>query len=243
MYQSGAEGPPPVFRENGSPAYWYHVRVERSATSGIPKASPTVRTLPRDRSHEAVDVLVDAFRDYPVMRYVVGDAGDDYDRRLHLLIGVFVGRRVVHGHPILSVEQDGAVLGVATLTPPGDHGVTPPDFDARRDALWRELGESAKDRMEALVAVWERLTIPGPQWHLNMLGVRHAHAGRGLGRLLLDEVHRISRDDPGSAGVSLSTELTGNVHLYRHCGYELRHHERVAADLETWILFRPDDPA
>jgi hypothetical protein len=64
MYQSGAEGPPPVFRENASPAYWYHVRVERSATSGIPKASPTVRTLPRDRSHEAVDVLVDAFRDY-----------------------------------------------------------------------------------------------------------------------------------------------------------------------------------
>lgn len=198
-------------------------------------------TLHHDRSHEAVDVLADAFHDYPVMRYVIGVDGEDYDRRLRLLIGVFVGRRVAHGHPIVAVEQDGAALGVATLTPPGEHG-TPasPEFEARRDVLWRELGEAAKARMDALVAIWERLAIPGPQWHLNMLGVRGSHAGRGLGRRLLDEVHRISRDDPGSAGVSLSTELPSNVLLYEHCGYQVRHHERVTEDLETWILFRPD---
>ncbi|HEU5312115.1 MAG TPA: GNAT family N-acetyltransferase, partial [Candidatus Eisenbacteria bacterium] len=115
-----------------------------------------------------------------------------------------------------------------------------PEFEARREALWKELGEDAKARMEALIAVWERLSVPGPQWHLNMLGVRGSHAGRGLGRILLDEVHRMSKADPGSAGVSLSTELPSNVLLYQHCGYELRHHERVSDDLETWILFRPD---
>lgn len=201
-----------------------------------------VSTLPGTRAREAVETLADAFHDYPVMRYVIGNAGDDYDRRLDLLIGVFVGRRVAHGHPILAVEQESAVLGVATLTPPGEHGnPASAEFEARRDALWRELGEDAKARMEALVAVWERLSIPGPQWHLNMLGVRGPHAGRGLGRILMDEVHRISREDPGSAGVSLSTELPSNVLLYQHCGYEVRHHERVSEDLETWVLFRPDD--
>ncbi|HET9252825.1 MAG TPA: GNAT family N-acetyltransferase [Candidatus Eisenbacteria bacterium] len=200
-----------------------------------------VSALPAPRAQEAVETLADAFRDYPVMRYVIGNAGGDYDRRLDLLIGVFVGRRVAHGHPILAIEQEGVVLGVATLTPPGEHGTPPsPEFEARRDALWRELGEEAKARMEALVAVWERLTVPGPQWHLNMLGVRGSHAGRGLGRILMDEVHRISREDPGSTGVSLSTELPSNVLLYEHCGYEVRYHERVADDLETWILFRND---
>ena len=197
--------------------------------------------LPADRADEAVAVLVDAFHDYPVMRYEVGDAGADYDRRLHMLINLFVARRLDHGHPILVVEGGGAVLGVATLTPPGDPGPPSAEFDARHDALWFELGQDAKERMERLVEIWKRLSVPGPQYHLNMLGVRRTHAGRGVGRLLLDEVHRISREHPESTGVSLSTEDPKNVLLYEHCGYEVRFHERVSPALETWILFRPDD--
>ena len=201
----------------------------------------SVTNLDPGRS-DAVDVLFEAFHDYPVMRHVIGEAGDDYDRRLRLLIGFFVARRVEQRHPILAAGDGEAVLGIATLTPPGALGApASPEFDVRRERLWKELGTPAKERMDHLVAVWEGHTISGPQWHLNMLGVRRAHAGRGIGRVLLDEVHRISRDDPTSAGVSLSTELPSNVHLYEHCGYEVRHHVRVADDLETWILFRPDD--
>lgn len=198
--------------------------------------------LPAERANEAVDALVDAFHDYPVMRYVVGDAGQDYDRRLDLLIGVFVGRRVEQGDPILVVEQGGAVVGVATLTrPPGIPPSSSAELQPRVDALWRELGDDAKERMERLVEVWQRLSVPGPQYHLNMLGVRRTNAGQGLGRILLDEVHRISREHPDSTGVSLSTEDPKNVLLYEHCGYEVRFHERVSPALETWILFRPDD--
>ena len=205
------------------------------------KSELPITSLPASRAGAAVDVLVDAFHDYPVMRYVVGDAGDDYDRRLHRLIDLFVARRVDHGHPVLAVERDGAVVGVATLTLPGDPGPPSAEFDAQRDALWRELGQDAKERMERLVEIWQRLTIPGPQYHLNMLGVLRAHAGQGVGRILLDEVHRISREHPESTGVSLSTEDPKNVRLYEHCGYEVRFHERVSPALETWILFRPDD--
>ena len=198
--------------------------------------------MPPERAGEVVDALFDAFHDYPVMRYAVGDAGADYDRRLRQLIGVFVARRVDHGHPLLAVEEDGTVIGVATLTPPGDPGPPSAAFDARIEALWQDLGQDAKARMEYLVGIWKRLTVPGPQYHLNMLGVRRAHAGKGVGRILLDEVHRISRDHADSTGVSLSTEDPKNVPLYEHCGYEVRFHESVSPALETWILFRPDDP-
>lgn len=194
-----------------------------------------------DRADEVVDAFVDAFHDYPVMRYAVGDAGADYERRLRMLIGVFVARRFDHGHPVLAIEESGQIMGVATLTLPGEPGPPSAAFDARREALWLDLGQEAKGRMEALVAVWQRLSVPGPQYHLNMLGVRRARAGQGLGRILLDEVHRISREDPESTGVSLSTENPKNVLLYEHCGYEVRFHERVSPELETWILFRPDD--
>jgi GNAT superfamily N-acetyltransferase len=210
--------------------------------------NPTQRSaghVPREvsagRADEVVDALCDAFHDYPVMRYAVGDAGADYDRRLNMLIGVFVARRIDHGHPILAIEKNGKVAGVATLTPPGDPGPPSAAFDARIEALWQDIGQDARERMEHLVGIWKRLTVPGPQYHLNMLGVRHAHAGQGLGRILLDEVHRISREHPDSTGVSLSTEDPKNVLLYEHCGYEVRFHERVSPALETWILFRPDD--
>ena len=63
----------------------------------------------------------------------------------------------------------------------------------------------------------------------------------GLGRILLDAVHEMSRLDPHSPGVSLSTEVVRNVPLYQRCGYQITNHERVTDDLETWIFFRPND--
>ena len=216
-------------------------RVDDPSAATRPTAGHVPLELPAERADEAVEVLFDAFHDYPVMRYVVGDAGADYDRRLRMLIGVFVARRVDHAHPILAIEENGEVAGVATLTLPGDPGPPSAAFDARVEALWQDLGQDTKSRMERLVEVWKRLTVPGPQYHLNMLGVRRARAGQGLGRILLDEVHRISREHPDSTGVSLSTEDPKNVPLYEHCGYQVRFHERVAPALETWILFRPDD--
>jgi GNAT superfamily N-acetyltransferase len=205
-----------------------------------PQTVMRVVTWPHSRSDEAVSVLVDAFRSYPVMRFVIGNAGDDYERRLDMLIGHFVAGRLIRGNPILAIEDGGRAVAVATITPPGDQK-DPPALLERREALWAELGADTRARMEALVAVWERLAVPGPQYHLNMLGVRRSHAGRGLGRLLLDAVHQMSKDDPASAGVSLSTEDRKNVALYQHCGYEITSHEVVSPDLETWIFFRKDD--
>jgi len=207
----------------------------------VPGMSP-VLTCSADRVPEVVSTLCDAFHDYPVMRHIIGDAGQDYDRRLNLLIGFFVARRVQHDHPILGIEEDGRLVAVATLTPPGDHPETP-EFMARRETLWSELGADARARSEILIATWIRLEVPGPQYHLNMLGVRRSHAGRGLGRHLLDSVHEMSRLDPASTGISLSTEDPRNVPLYQHCGYQIRSHERVTDSLETWTFFRPNKVA
>lgn len=44
-------------------------------------ASPVIR-LSEARASEAVAVLCDAFHDYPVMRYILGAGGRDYERHL-----------------------------------------------------------------------------------------------------------------------------------------------------------------
>ena len=199
----------------------------------------TLVRVTADRVEEAVAVLCDAFHDYPVMRYILGYADPDYDRHLLALGGLFVSARALRGDPILVVEAGGRAAAAATITPPGDRE-PPPAFAERRDALWRELGPGPKERYESLGEVWKAFAIPEPQYHLNMIGVRRSHQGRGLARPLLDAVHEMSRLDPRSTGVSLTTEDPKNVALYRHFGYRVVGHTRVADALETWGFFRDE---
>ncbi len=63
--------------------------------------------------------------------------------------------------------------------------------------------------------------------------------GQGLARPLLEAAAAQSDDDPGSSGVSLTTELPRNLTLYQYFGYEIVGHARISSDLETWGLFRP----
>lgn len=197
-----------------------------------------VRLTPAN-TDDAVTVLCDAFHDYPVMRYVLGTHAD-YDARLRTLVGMFVGARYAKEEPVLAVRDGGAVVAVAIVTLPGDRPA-PEAFLVHREAVWRELGAAARERYEAFGAACGRFAFEAPHHHLNMIGVRRSHAGRGLARPLLEAVHTLAQEDPGSAGVSLSTENPRNLLLYEHFGYERLGHARVSDDLETWVFFRPAD--
>jgi len=200
----------------------------------------SVVRLPAERAGEAVAVLAEAFHDYPVMRYFLGDLGDRYDLYLSRMVAIFVSSRFLRGDPVFAIEESGRAVAIATTTSPGD-GTSPPEVQEARDALWREIDPGAKARSEALVEIWQRTALKVPQYHVNMLGVLRSHAGRGLGGRLFREVHELSRLDPGSTGVSLTTDDPKNVPFYQHCGYEIVAHDRVTDDFETWGFFRKDD--
>lgn len=184
-----------------------------------------------------IDVMADAFRDYPVMRYVVGPDGDVI-ARTRRLIELFVTRRQRRGGPMLGVVDPdaGSLAAAAILTLP----VEPPppdDLAPWVDSVWAELGPEAFDRYQHYAATWPVLE-PTPHHHLNMIGVRRAFAGRGLARRLLTTVADLADRDPGSSGVSLTTEVARNVSLYEHFGYHVVGHQQVAPDLETWGFVR-----
>lgn len=184
-----------------------------------------------------VDVMCSAFEDYPVMRWCLGDP-PDYAARLRELVGFFVQARVLRDEPMYGLrEADGQLSGAALLSWSGSTAA-PPALDAAREALWARLGAAARERYEAFGAVTRGFEAPEPHWHLNMIGVRRGLAGRGRGRRLLDRVHRHAAADPRARGVSLTTELAGNVALYEHVGYWVTGRARVAGAFESWGMFR-----
>jgi GNAT superfamily N-acetyltransferase len=204
-----------------------------------PTGRGAVEPLAANRAEEAVAVLCDAFGDYPVMRHVIFDAGDEYHKRLHTLIAFFVAVRFLRNEPVLAVSEAGKAVAVAILTPPVQRQA-PAELAEHQEVVWRELGAAARRRYETLGACWQQFAIAEPHYHLNMIGVRRSHAGRGLSRLLLDAVHEMSRRDSGSTGVSLTTEVESNVALYEHFGYDLVGHATVANAPDTWVFFRRD---
>jgi len=189
---------------------------------------------------EVVDVIHESFFDYPVMRFVLGDAGSEYSNRLRTLVTFFVMARVFRDEVMLGVPGDGGLIATAVISRPG--GPDPdPGFYELRDRVWAELGPEPRDRYSAFGSACAPFQPEEPHLHLNMIGVRRSWQGTGVSRALIERVHELSRNDPASSGVSLTTENPRNVSLYRHYGYDLVGEAVVAPGLTTWGFYRKDD--
>lgn len=136
-------------------------------------ASLTIERLAPELRAAADRVLAQAFARYPVIRFAVEDPDPDPTRVARLLT-LFTSNRWLRGDPVYGLRDDsGALAGVITPTPPGDHP-TPADLPPLLDRLWAELGPEARLRYDTLRQVWQRAAPTGPRWHVNMLGVTDA---------------------------------------------------------------------
>lgn len=199
----------------------------------------TVHALDPTAVPDVVDVLHESFFEYPVMRYVLGEDGPDYDERLRTLVRFFVMARVFRNEVLLGIRSLQALVGTALVSRPGG-GEAPPEFYELREEVWSELGDDARARYGTFGAACAPFQLDAPHLHLNMIGVRRHNRGTGVSRHLIEAVHERSRQDPHSVGVTLTTEEPGNVGLYRHFGYEVVGEAAVAPGLTTWGFFRPD---
>ena len=200
----------------------------------------TVFRLGESDVAEVVDVLCEAFADYPVMRFVLGADAAGYERRLEALIHFFVEARVLRGEVMLGIGQQDRFDGAALVSRPSGPP-SPPELSELRERLWADLGAPARARYDSFAAACAPFEVETPHIHLQMIGVRRAAKGQGIGRRLIEHVHLMSREDPDSEGVTLTTEDQANVRLYQHFGYEIVGHATVGWGLQTWGFFRADD--
>ena len=195
-------------------------------------ATLRVRLLAHAERDAADAVLSDAFAAYPVMRHVLGESRP---RDLRKLIALFTAARWLRGHPLLGAFDDDRLVGVATLTPPGEHAV-PPALEATAHATWEALGAAAWARYEEIKAAWRRAApvTADARWHLNMIGVVRTHGGRGFG----DAQMRAAIALAGAKPLELTTEDESNLAFYRRYGFAVVGHARVGSHLQTWTLER-----
>jgi ribosomal protein S18 acetylase RimI-like enzyme len=193
--------------------------------------------LKKQNIPEITDVLCEAFYNYPVMKYVLGEK-EDYDTRLRKAVTFFVSARALRKEPLLGIyNSDNKLIAAATVTLPGEIP-SPPELFKLRDKLWEEIGSEEKARYEKYGSVASALLPKEPHHHLNMIGVRNAYQGKGLARQLINKVEELVSEHPTSTGISLNTEVESNVDFYLHLGYELVGKAKVDKGIQTWGFFK-----
>jgi GNAT superfamily N-acetyltransferase len=219
--------------------------MKRSAHSEPATAQPVepgrvIEHIGRDRSDDAVRVLAAAFHEYPVMRFVLNDAGEQYDRRLHALIRYFCERRLTQDWPLLGcfvcpsvakrdvTEAERELVAVAGINDPGPF-VDNEAHDREWAALRAAIGPSAVERLEYYEQESDGDAPPGAYHFLGIIGVRPDQQGKGHARALIEHIMERCRADKSSAGVWLSTETADNVPLYEHLGFRLRAERDIGA--------------
>ena len=198
--------------------------------------SGLVERLARPEKESAVEVLAAAFHEYPVMRFVLSDAGVRYGESLRELIGFFCESRLSRDWPLFGIRENDTLVAVAAVNGP-ERRPRPPALRAVYEALRLNLGESAIRRLESFEAISSEAVPEEPHYYLGMIGVRPEWQKRGFAGRLLEHLHRLADADPASRGVCLSTENPANVSLYRQHGYEILG-EAGVGDFRTWCMFR-----
>lgn len=182
-------------------------------------------------------VLCSAFRDYPVMRYVLAGSADRYDAHLARLIGYYVDSRLLRDWPVIGIRVQGEIVAVAM----GNEPVAKPAPDELKRAYARlreVLGEDAFERLDAFEKVSDRNEPKYPHYFLGMIGVKPACQGKGHAAALIEEFCSLSAADRHSQAVVLSTEDPNNLPFYEKMGFRIVADAEVG-ELHTWCLAMP----
>jgi GNAT superfamily N-acetyltransferase len=197
-----------------------------TATTGeIMQPPHSVTKLDPRRIPEAAEVFVDAFQEDPWARHLFRGGDPTFDRDVRNLYRALLEVRQTKGEPVLAVETDGRIVGVATIERT-DTVTTLLDgassWAALRAtaALFAGAGPRAARRLMAYEHAVNGARPSEPHCYLHGLAVVRRSQGSGVGRALLDAVHEIVESDPSGIGIALDTDTPENVSLYRYFGYE-----------------------
>ena len=199
--------------------------------------TPTI-AITKDNREEAVKVLLRAFEDDPVINYFIEAYDNNY------LIGarkIFEYQCLMYiemGLPIFGTVQNSHLTGVVCLALPEKK--ERPDSLVEADKEFEiSMGPEFFSRIKRYMNLSKKYSPEGSHHYLSALGVHPDYQGKGFGRILLDEVYRITESYQVSRGIYLETAKMKNVEMYEHFGYKLLGTEKLDGIVDLWYMFRP----
>ncbi len=193
--------------------------------------------LTKAQSRPAVEVLVRAFWDYPLLKYYFPDEAERGRVAPHFLsLAVFSG--IGYGKVYATSPN---LEGIAVWMPSDSYPVT----------LWRLVrsvplsvilgfgrsgGLRMRDLGEYIDAVHQRLA-PFKHWFLQTVGVDPQFQGKGHGSALLAPM--LARIDEEGLPCYLETLDEKNVPLYEHFGFRVAEESTIpGTSLTNWAMLR-----
>ena len=181
-----------------------------------------IRTATADDRDAVVATVVAAFEHDPAFRWFFPDDAT-YAAEATAFAGHLFDRRVGLGSVWIAGDAHATTLWV----PPVDPSTTPPSTPLVG------VSPEAVARLDRYDGAVHPVLPPQPHWYLGIVATHPDHAGRALGRRLIE----VGRARAGSDGVRSVLETTNpaNVALYERAGWSVLA-EVPDAPLRTWVL-------
>ena len=194
--------------------------------------------ITRDTLEEAVEILVRAFEDDPIVRYFLSGHERGYHESACKLFRYQCLMYIEMDLPVFGTIVDSRITGVACLS--GPEKMERPDSLLEADREFETfMGPDSFGRIKQYMDLHKKHTPKEKHHYLGALGVHPDFQGQGLGRVLLDRVANVCDTHGGSKGIYLETAKPKNVEMYRHFGYNLLATEKLDGIVDKWYMFRP----
>jgi len=183
---------------------------------------------------EALGVISRGMRDNPIHVAAFGDDPERRKKSLHRFFGAAFAVMGLQKHMLVARGEDGAIVGVMGMMPPGDCLPGPGQQLRMLPSLLRN-GPRAAGRTMSWLGAWEKRDPDERHWHLGPLAVDAHLQGRGIGSKLLRVF--CARMDAAGEDAYLETDKPINVRLYERFGFEVVGEQEVL-DVPNYFMLR-----
>ncbi len=192
---------------------------------------------------EALEVYLSAYEREPFTSASIDLSRGRIRRVYSRLVRTRYALWLLAGHPLFSAVDDGRVVGFAALASPN---VAIPrgrwlrswlSFLVRSFPSWLAMLPRVIRSAGLLAAMRPPNNLPAAHYTLDAIAVHPSHQGKGVGRLLLEEVEKCCLADKSSSGVYLYTGEEKNRRIYERFGYRLLD-KRKAGGITAYHMFR-----
>jgi GNAT superfamily N-acetyltransferase len=197
-----------------------------------------IRDIEQPDVQTAGRVLANAFRDYPLFEYCLGDP-INYDRRAPSMFSSFVRWTMLYGKAWATSD----LCAVALRQPPGTRSIG--FWNAMRSGLafsFLRMDSATRRRFSrttpAVVETHKRVMGDRPHWHCWMMGVLPSRQGTGVGGQLMR--YTFKQSDRAGLPCYLETFSESSVRVHESQFYSIR--ERIIipeTPLTLYAMVRP----